>query len=91
MDETYNDLGVLLSDCRILCMENWRALYAPNTRLGELFARHLRRVDLQCMEKPGGAFAVHVRILSRKVWQEERYWLKIQRVAGTYHVYRHNL
>jgi hypothetical protein len=83
----YANLGMMLSDLRIEAITEWREKYAANVARRDLFANHLRRVTLVCHEHPGGYFSVMVRCLPRKVWQEETYIFKVQRVADMY--YRH--
>jgi hypothetical protein len=75
-----------LSDLRVEALETWTVQYAPGTRAWDTPGLHLRCITLECREYPGGAFNITITVRARKVWQDEKYWHKVQRVGGRYHL-----
>jgi hypothetical protein len=78
----YVDLAHVVDCCRFSAQKDWRDDHARGTRLQDLFADHIARLETTVTERPGGRAEVLVRVTARKPHQSEAFFYKFQMIAG---------
>jgi hypothetical protein len=84
-DAGWVHIGDMLESARYSAKKDWRDDYAPGTPIAELFAAHVRTVELRFEEFPAGRAEIIVRISAIKASKTETFFYKMQREAGVWY------
>jgi hypothetical protein len=83
-DRPYYYLGDLLEDLADRALHDWRDRYARGTRIDDLLAERVKRVEWSCTVHPGGHADLLVKVVTRNPVDCEQYFDKAVRVANAW-------